>query len=216
MENRRSSCKSSSSRTATPFRWSRKSSRPSRPIAPKLPRDLHISNWYDQSELILGSANSVFEAVLIGIALAGLVLLAFLRNIKITVITLIVVPAVLSSTILLLSVLGMSFNIMTLGGMAAAIGLIIDDAIVMIEQIERRLHSKGERGRDEIRAATWEFLKPLAGSSAATIIIFRPAGLPHRRHRGILQVAGADAGLVTDRFIPRRISSLFRCWRIIS
>src|SRR6185312_9825614 len=137
--------------------------------APKLPRDLHISNWYDQSELILGSANSVFEAVLIGVALAGLVLLAFLRSFKITIITLIVVPAVLASTVLLLAVLGMSFNIMTLGGMAAAIGLIIDDAIVMIEQIERRLHSKGEKGREEIRAATWEFLKPLAGSSAATI-----------------------------------------------
>jgi CzcA family heavy metal efflux pump len=142
--------------------------------APKLPRDLHISNWYDQSELILGSASSVLEAVLIGVALAGLVLLAFLRNVKITVITLIVVPAVLASTVLLLSVLGMSFNIMTLGGMAAAIGLIIDDAIVMIEQIERRLHSRGEKGREEIRAATWEFLKPLAGSSAATIIIFIP------------------------------------------
>src|SRR5438105_3624602 len=140
----------------------------------KLPRDLVISNWYVQSELILGSASSVFEAVLIGIALAGLVLLAFLRNLKITVITLIVVPAVLSSTILLLSVLGMSFNIMTLGGMAAAIGLIIDDAIVMIEQIERRLRSRGEQGRREIRAATWEFLKPLAGSSAATIVIFIP------------------------------------------
>src|SRR5205814_649469 len=112
--------------------------------------------------------------VLIGVVLAGLVLLAFLRSFKITIITLIVVPAVLASTVLLLSVLGMSFNIMTLGGMAAAIGLIIDDAIVMIEQIERRLHSRGEKGREEIRAATWEFLKPLAGSSAATIIIFVP------------------------------------------
>jgi CzcA family heavy metal efflux pump len=142
--------------------------------APKLPPDFHISNWYDQSELILGSARSVFEAVLIGVALAGLVLLLFLRNLKITLITLIVVPAVLASTVLLLSVLGMSFNIMTLGGMAAAIGLIIDDAIVIIEQIDRRLHSTGERGHAEIRAATWEFLQPLAGSSAATIIIFVP------------------------------------------
>jgi CzcA family heavy metal efflux pump len=145
-----------------------------RAYTPKLPPSIHISNWYDQSELILGSASSVFEAVLIGVALAGLVLFAFLRNIKITLITLIVVPAVLAATVLLLSVLGMSFNIMTLGGMAAAIGLIIDDAIVMIEQIERRLHSEGETGHAEIRAATFEFLKPLAGSSAATIIIFVP------------------------------------------
>ena len=142
--------------------------------APKLPPSLHISNWYDQSELVVGSAWSVFEAVLIGVALAGMVLFAFLRSLKITLITLIVVPAVLASTVLLLSVLGMSFNIMTLGGMAAAIGLIIDDAIVMIEQIERRLHSEGEGAHDEIRAATWEFLTPLAGSSAATIIIFIP------------------------------------------
>src|SRR5712671_1546472 len=142
--------------------------------APKLPPDFKISNWYDQSELILGSANSVFEAVLIGVALAGVVLLLFLRDFKITIITLIVVPAVLASTVLLLAVLGMSFNIMTLGGMAAAIGLIIDDAIVIIEQIERRLHSTGEKGHAEIRAATWEFLQPLAGSSAATIIIFVP------------------------------------------
>jgi CzcA family heavy metal efflux pump len=142
--------------------------------APKLPPDFKISNWYDQSELILGSANSVFEAVLIGVGLAGLVLLLFLRDFKITIITLIVVPAVLASTVLLLAVLGMSFNIMTLGGMAAAIGLIIDDAIVIIEQIERRLHSTGEKGHAEIRAATWEFLQPLAGSSAATIIIFVP------------------------------------------
>jgi len=87
----------------------------------------------------------VFEAVLIGVGLAAVVLLLFLRDFKITIITMIVVPAVLASTVLLLSVLGMSFNIMTLGGMAAAIGLIIDDAIVIIEQIDRRLHSEEKK-----------------------------------------------------------------------
>ena len=145
-----------------------------RAYAPKLPPSVHVSNWYDQSELVSGAARSVLEAVLIGIVLAGLVLFAFLRSVKITVITLIFVPAVLAITVLLLLVLDMSFNIMTLGGMAAAIGLIIDDAIVMIEQIERRLHSDGASGRREIRAATTEFLPPLMGSSAATIIIFVP------------------------------------------
>ncbi len=142
--------------------------------AAKLPADLHISNWYDQSELVSGAARSVLEAVLIGIGLAGLVLFAFLRSFKVTLITLIVVPAVLCATVLLLFAIGMSFNIMTLGGMAAAIGLIIDDAIVMIEQIERSLRSRGDQGRAEIRAAAQEFLTPLAGSSAATIIIFVP------------------------------------------
>ena len=143
--------------------------------APRLPASLHISNWYDQSELIIGSARSVLEAVLIGILLSGVVLLVFLRSLKITLITVIVVPAVLLSTVLLLLVLNMSFNIMTLGGMAAAIGLIIDDAIVMVEQIERGLRSGSAASAPErIRAAARDFLVPLAGSSAATIIIFVP------------------------------------------
>ncbi|MFI4868589.1 MAG: efflux RND transporter permease subunit [Steroidobacterales bacterium] len=141
---------------------------------PRLPPSLHVSNWYDQSELISGSARSVFEAVLVGTALAGLVLFVFLRSIKITVITLIVVPAVLLSTVLLLLVLHMTFNIMTLGGMAAAIGLIIDDAIVMVEQIERGLHAGEGVRHGRIRTAAGEFLVPLAGSSAATIVIFVP------------------------------------------
>ena len=143
--------------------------------ASKLPSSLHISNWYDQSELIIGSARSVLEAVLIGIVLSGAVLLVFLRSLKITLITVIVVPAVLLSTVLLLLLLNMSFNIMTLGGMAAAIGLIIDDAIVMVEQIERGLRQgTASSAAQRIRVAAREFLVPLAGSSAATIVIFLP------------------------------------------
>ncbi|MBU6442720.1 MAG: efflux RND transporter permease subunit [Alphaproteobacteria bacterium] len=140
----------------------------------KLPKGIEIHNWYDQSQLILASAASVRDAILIGVVLAGLVLLGFLRSLKITAIVLIFVPAVLATTVLVLSVAGMSFNIMTLGGMAAAIGLIIDDAIVMIEQIVRRLSHNGEDRHDSIRAAVTEFLSPLAGSSSATIIIFLP------------------------------------------
>jgi len=140
----------------------------------KLPKGIEIHNWYDQSQLILASAASVRDAILIGMVLAGLVLLAFLRSLKITAIVLIFVPAVLAATVLVLSLAGMSFNIMTLGGMAAAIGLIIDDAIVMIEQIVRRLSHNGEDLHDSIRASVTEFLSPLAGSSSATIVIFLP------------------------------------------
>ena len=141
---------------------------------PKLPPDVLIKNWYDQSKLIIGSAWSVLEAILIGVALAGGVLFLFIRNLKITVVVLLVVPAVLAVTILFLSLFGMSFNIMTLGGMAAAIGLIIDDAIVMIEQLVRRLKESSDDLRATILAAAREYLKPLAGSSAATIVIFLP------------------------------------------
>ena len=140
----------------------------------KLPTDVKIANWYDQSQLITESGKSVADAIAIGVALAALVLFIFLRNVKITLIAIVIVPAVLATTVLLLNVLNMSFNIMTLGGMAAAVGLIVDDTIVMIEHIIRRLREKSSNPSATIRHAAIEFSKPLAGSSAATIIIFAP------------------------------------------
>ncbi|TAM24587.1 MAG: efflux RND transporter permease subunit, partial [Rhodanobacter sp.] len=97
------------------------------------PKGLHIANWYDQTQLVLGAAGSVRDAILIGIVLAGLVLFVFLRNARVILIALIVVPSTLAITVMLLNVLHMSFNMMTLGGMAAAVGLLIDDVIVMLE-----------------------------------------------------------------------------------
>lgn len=140
----------------------------------KLPKGLHIANWYDQSRLIIASAASVRDAILIGVGLAALVLLLFLRSLKITLVAIVVVPAVLAATVLLLVVLHMSFNIMTLGGMAAAIALIIDDAIVMIEHVVRRLRSGAGTHHERVRLAAREFARPLAGSSASTVIIFLP------------------------------------------
>ncbi|GJJ04281.1 multidrug ABC transporter [Duganella rhizosphaerae] len=139
-----------------------------------IPAGVHIARWYDQSELVTESATSVRDAVLIGIGLSALVLLLFLRNLKVTLIAVVVVPAVLASTVLLLSVLGMSFNIMTLGGMAAAVGLIIDDAIVMIEHIVRRLQGGQGAMHERVMSATIEFTRPLAGSSGSTLVIFAP------------------------------------------
>jgi len=139
-----------------------------------LPEGVKIANWYDQSELIVLSAQSVRDAVLIGVVLSVLILLVFLRNVKITLIAAIIVPSVLAVTILMLYVLKMTFNIMTLGGMAAAVGLIIDDAIVMIEHLIRRLRGSDGRPLERIKAAAAEFAGPLSGSSASTIIIFAP------------------------------------------
>ena len=144
--------------------------------APQMPAGVRIANWYDQTQLVTGAAASVRDAILIGIVLAGLVLFVFLRNTRVILVALIVVPAVLAITVLLLSVLGMSFNMMTLGGMAAAVGLIIDDVIVMLEHIMRRLHPGEGEGElhERIAAAAWEFTRPLTGSSAATVVIFLP------------------------------------------
>ena len=141
---------------------------------PQLPAGIKIVNWYDQSELIIASAGSVRDAVIIGVMLAGVILLVFLRNWKITLIAMICVPSVLAATVLLLKMLHMSFNIMTLGGMAAAVGLIIDDAIVMVEHVMRRLRGQAGSHHGVVLAAASEFTQPLVGSSACTIIIFAP------------------------------------------
>ncbi len=138
------------------------------------PPGLNVSAWYDQSELIVTSARGLAEAIAVGAVLAALVLLLFLRNLGVTVAAVVVVPIVLALTTLALKALGQSFNIMTLGGMAAAIGLIIDDAIVMIEHMERRVAEGGDDRLGAMRAAAAEFFRPLAGSSAATILIFLP------------------------------------------
>ncbi len=140
----------------------------------QLPPGVRLANWYDQSVLVTAAASSVRDAILIGTGLAILVLFAFLRNIKITLIAAVVVPAVLAATVVLLYALNMSFNIMTLGGMAAAVGLIIDDAIVMVEHIVRRLRGATGEHHGRVMAAAAEFIRPLAGSSASTIVIFLP------------------------------------------
>src|SRR6195256_6244110 len=141
-------------------------------VKPQLPAGIAVANWYDQSQLVTASAASVRDAILIGVALAAIVLLVFLRNWKITLIAIAVVPAVLASTVVVLAVLGMSFNIMTLGGMAAAVGLIIDDAIVMIEHIVRRLRGADTHSPARVMEAAREFTRPLLGSSASTLVIF--------------------------------------------
>jgi len=161
-------------------------------IRHSLPADVQVRSWYDQSELILASAKSVRDAILIGVMLAALVLIAFLRNLRITLIMIVVVPAVFATTVLMLDLFHFNFNIMTLGGMAAAVGLVIDDVIVMIEQIIRQIRQRTEAGcleaghseadapessdsfSQSVMHAAADFIHPLAGSSMATTIIFLP------------------------------------------
>lgn len=141
-----------------------------------LPADVRITPYYDQSELIVAAAGSVRDAILIGAVLAGIILLLFLRNLRITLIVSLVLPTVLLITCVLLHAMGQSFNIMTLGGMAAAVGLVVDDAVVMVEHVARRLveHEKEDASSPPILAYAAEMVRPLAGSSAATIAVFIP------------------------------------------
>src|SRR6202047_1098539 len=144
------------------------------------PEGVNVANWYDQSTLVVESAGSVRDAVLIGLVLSGIVLFLFLRSWSVILVAVLIVPATLFVTVLLLQVTGQSFNIMTLGGIAAAVGLIIDDVIVMVEHIARRAGALARPyddiplGRDAVLPAGQEFLPPLIGSSLATMIVFVP------------------------------------------
>jgi CzcA family heavy metal efflux pump len=171
--------------------------------------DIKITKWYDQSDLILSSAKSVRDAVLIGVGLAALVLLLFLRNWRITLVAAITVPTVLAITSLLLYLLNSSFNIMTLGGMAAAVGLIIDDAIVMCEHIVRRFHTGSAQSASErVKNAADEFSKPLAGSSLSTIIIHIPPAF-------LIGYAGAFFGALSLSMASSLVISFLIAWLII-
>jgi multidrug efflux pump subunit AcrB len=139
------------------------------------PASIKIHKWYDQADLVRSSIGAVEEAIVVGLFLAACVIFGFLRNWRAAFVAMITVPMSVMATCLLLSALGMSFNIMTLGGIAAAIGLLIDDAIVMVEQIARRAGVPGqEQPRRTVLSSAREFLSPLTGSSGATIIMFIP------------------------------------------
>jgi CzcA family heavy metal efflux pump len=172
------------------------------------PTGLQVKAWYDQSDLITESAGSLRNAILIGVVLAALVLLVFLRDWRVTLAAVVAVPAVLAGTALMLKLTGQSFNIMTLGGMAAAIGLIIDDAIVMIEHIERRLSEDPDGGRPGLDRAVAEFLRPLFGSSAATIVIFAPLAF-------LTGVAGAFFKALSITMAVALILSFLVAWWLV-
>lgn len=133
--------------------------------------DLQIGRWYDQSDLVRSSISSVRDAILIGIVLAVFILYAFLRDFRVTAVVVLTVPIVLAITVLLVRLFGLTLNVMTLGGMAAAVGLVIDDAIVVVEHLVRRRQEADDRS---VFAWAAEMLRPLTGSSLATIVIFAP------------------------------------------
>ncbi|MES2291377.1 MAG: efflux RND transporter permease subunit [Pseudomonadota bacterium] len=173
-----------------------------------LPADVKISFFYDQSELVTGAANSVRDAILLGALLAGVVLFLFLRSWRLMVITATLLPAVLAATCLVLYALHMSFNMMTLGGMAAAVGLVVDDAVVMLEHLMRRLQeAEGEKERPSMLAAAREMAKPLLGSTIATIVVFLPLAFISGVTGGffkalaVTMVAALSVSLVYARYV---------------
>jgi CzcA family heavy metal efflux pump len=144
-------------------------------FAAQTPPGVQIATFYDQSELVTAAASSVRDAIALGALLAGAVLFLFLRSSRLMLITALMLPAVLAATCLLLFLLHMSFNMMTLGGLAAAVGLVVDDVVVMLEHLMRRLQERpeGSAGSSMLMAAG-EMARPLIGSTTSTVVVFAP------------------------------------------
>jgi CzcA family heavy metal efflux pump len=142
-------------------------------IRQTLPPSIKIEAFYDQSQLVTDSIASVRDAILIGVVLASVILVVFLHDWGTSVVAGLVIPVTILVTFVVLKVLGESFDLMTLGGLAAAVGLVIDDAIVVVENIV--LHRDAGQGRLEaIRAALREITVPLIGSTVTPVVVFLP------------------------------------------
>ncbi len=142
-------------------------------LQPNLPPGVKLQVFYDQSQLVRDSISSVRDAICIGLLLACVILFLFLRDWTSSLIAGLVIPVTVAVTIAALWLIGESFNLMTLGGMAAAIGLVIDDAIVVVENIF--LHrDAGEHRAEAVRKALKEITVPLIGSTVTPVVVFLP------------------------------------------
>jgi CzcA family heavy metal efflux pump len=142
-------------------------------IRRELPKGIDLQPFYDQSDIVNDSIKSVRDAVLIGLVLASLIMVLFLRDWGTSLVAGLVIPATLAVTFIVLRALGESFNLMTLGGLAAAVGLVIDDAIVVVENIVMH-RDAGEERAEAIRKALAEIRVPLIGSTITPIVVFLP------------------------------------------
>jgi CzcA family heavy metal efflux pump len=142
-------------------------------LGSSLPPGVHLEIFYDQSTIVHESIASVRDAVLLGLVLSSVVLVLFLRDWGTSLVAGLVIPVTLSMTLIVLKITGQSFNLMTLGGLAAAVGLVIDDAIVVLENIV--LHRDAGEGRVQaIQSALREMTVPLIGSTITPIVVFLP------------------------------------------
>jgi CzcA family heavy metal efflux pump len=139
----------------------------------KLPPGVKLELFYDQSQLVRDSISSVRDAIFIGLILACIILFLFLRDWTSSLIAGLVIPVTIAVTILALWSIGQSFNLMTLGGLAAAIGLVIDDAIVVVENVVMH-RDAGERRPEAVRKALKEITTPLIGSTITPVVVFLP------------------------------------------
>jgi CzcA family heavy metal efflux pump len=171
-----------------------------------LPKGVSIEPYYIQADFVNTSVKSVTDSLWIGLALAIIVAIIFLRSLKASTTILITIPVTICLTLIVLYAIGYTFNIMTLGAIAAAIGLIIDDAIVVVEQIHRTHEEHPEESSTTLVQKAVRYLFPaMVGSSISTIVIFIPFVL-------MSGVAGAYFKVLTNTMIITLVCSFFVTW----
>lgn len=174
-----------------------------------LPKGITIKPFYEQANFVNDAVKSVTDSLLIGLLLAIIVAVLFLKSIKASATILIVIPVTLGLTLIVLYLSGQTFNIMTLGALAAALGLIIDDAIVIVEQIHRTHEEYPNEPTDTLLQKAIRYLFPaMVGSSISTIVIFIPFEL-------MSGVAGSYFKVLTDTMIITLVCSFFVTWLLL-
>lgn len=174
-----------------------------------LPKDVTIKPYYVQADFVDDSIKSVTDSLWIGLALAIIVAIIFLRSVKASSVLLVTIPVTLFLTLIVLYATGQTLNIMTLGAIAASIGLIIDDAIVVVEQIHRTHEENPDEHSVPLVHKAINYLFPaMLGSSLSTIVIFLPFML-------MSGVAGAYFKVMTNSMIITLICSFFVTWIIL-
>ena len=174
-----------------------------------IPKDIKITPYYEQASFVGDAVRSVTDSLLIGLFLAIIVAILFLKSVKASATILIIIPVTLCATMLVLYFTGQTFNIMTLGAIAAALGLIIDDAIVVVEQIHRTHEEHPDEPTTALLQKAIQYLFPaMVGSSLCTIVIFLPFVL-------MSGVAGAYFKVLTDTMIITLVCSFFVTWILL-
>ncbi len=174
-----------------------------------LPKGVVMKPYYVQADFVSNSIRSVTDSLLIGLLLAIIVAIIFLRSLKASAVILITIPITVALTLLVIYAIGYNFNIMTLGAIAASIGLIIDDAIVVVEQIHRTHEEHPNVPTTDLLGQSISYLFPaMVGSSLSTIVIFIPFML-------MSGVAGAWFHILTNTMIITLVCSFFVTWLIL-
>jgi CzcA family heavy metal efflux pump len=171
-----------------------------------LPSGVNINPYYIQADFVNNTVRSVSDAMWIGLLLAIIVVIMFLRSFKASAAVLLTIPVTLLLTLVVLYATGQTLNIMTLGAIAAAIGLVIDDAIVVVEQIHRTHEENPEETSPHLVQKAIRYLFPaMVGSSLSTIVIFLPFVL-------MTGVAGAYFKVMTNAMIITLVCSFIVSW----